>query len=199
MTRRALSVSQLVDDANRARERLEATIDQLRHNLTPSQLFDEWARSSGVKGLTAQKALQFAVSRHPVPTVLIGAGLGFFAYSALRRTKAYNREIDLTPNPQGKDREFRPPGKITNVVSSLAEPAMKVFRERAKAKSEEVMNRAKSHVTSAAQQLSGAVERTLDDWLTGIPGPHAAHPILVSAVQLLIVAAFQAVFPKLTK
>ncbi|SEE40795.1 hypothetical protein SAMN05444161_5669 [Rhizobiales bacterium GAS191] len=197
MTRQALSASQLADDANRVRERLGVTIDELRRNLTASRLLDEWTQSSGLKDMTAEKVLDIAARRHPIPTVLIGAGLGFLAYSAVRRTKAYNRDIDLTPNPSGEDREPRPPGRIASMVSSLAESATKVFRDRARAKSEEVMNHAKAQVTSGAQQLSGAMERTLDDWLTKIPGPPAARPILVSAAQLLLVAALQALLPKL--
>jgi hypothetical protein len=96
MASEELSILELEDAANRVRARLGVTLDRLRHNLTPAHLLDEWADSSGLKEMTPEKIFKFAARRHPVPTILIGASLGFLAYSVASRTKTNSRELDLT-------------------------------------------------------------------------------------------------------
>ncbi len=200
MARQGLASLELEDGANRARERLGVTIDQLRHNLAPTRLAEEWAGRSALKEMTADKILDAAARRHPFITLLAGAGFGLFAYSAVRRMNAYRREIDLVSNPLGQELgELEPPGRITVMASSLAESAAKAFRERAEAKSGEVMSRAKSQVTTGVNRLSGAVERKLEELLARIPGLPADSPFLASAVQLLLVTALQAALSRLSE
>jgi hypothetical protein len=199
MASEELSILELEDAANRVRARLGVTLDRLRHNLTPAHLLDEWADSSGLKEMTPEKIFTFAARRHPVPTMLIGASLGFLAYSAASRTKTNSRELDLTPNAtDGGDRDH-PPRKIGDMIGALADSATEVFRERVDAKREELVNAAKSHVTVGAKHLSDVVESKLDDLLTQIPGPWAARPIVAATAQLLLVAALQAVLRKSPK
>jgi hypothetical protein len=174
MAIRAPSASELAEDADRAREQLGVTAHRLRNHLTPSRLFDEWAQSSGVKTMTAQRALGTAARRYPIPTVLVGAAMGFLAYSAVHRISAHEREIDLTPNPTGEDRG-RKPGRASEIVSSLAESAANVLVENAKAQA-----------ASRAERVGGS-----------IPDP-TPRPIFVSLLQLLLAAAVRTTLPRST-
>jgi hypothetical protein len=199
MTRTGPSTCELEADANRLRAQLAVTVDQLRHQLTPAHLLDEWAESSGLKGTTPNEIFDFAARRHPVPTVLVGAGLGILAYAIARRRNIQNRQLDLTPNRPRDDREPRRRDSTTDIVGSLTETAAKAFRERAEAQQEAVIDAAKTRVASAAGQLSGTMERKLDDIFAHTSVPADARPILVTAVQLLLVAALEAVLPKLPR
>jgi hypothetical protein len=199
MTRTGPSTSELEADANRLRAQLAATVDQLRHQLTPAHLLDEWAQSNDLKAITPNKVFDFAAHRHPVPTVLIGAGLGILAYAIARRRNIQDRQLDLTPNLSGNDREPGPRGSTTDIVGSLTETAAKAFRERAEAGREAVIDAAKSRVASAADQLSGTMERKLDDIFARTSLPADARPVLVTTMQLLLVAALEAVLPQLPR
>jgi hypothetical protein len=184
------SPSELEADADRLRAELGVTIDRLRHQLTPSQLAEEWAESSGLKDMTPSKFLDFAARRHPLPTILAGAGLGFLAYAATRRRHSGNGALDVASSSRGGLKE---------IAGSLAETATKAFRDRAQAKRDEVVDAAKSHVASAANQLSDATEKTLDDLLVKASVPPEARPILATTVQLLLVAGIEAVLAKLVR
>jgi hypothetical protein len=192
----APSSSELEADADRLRAELGITIDRLRHQLTPSQLAEEWAESSGLKDMTPSKFLDFAARRHPLPTILAGAGLGFLAYAATRRRHRGNGALDPAPSSLG-DSSSR--GGLKEIAGSLADTAKKVFRDRAQARRDEVVDAAKSHVATAANQLSDATEKTLDDLLVKASVPAEARPLLATTVQLLLVAGIEAVVAKLVR
>jgi hypothetical protein len=187
MARTGTSSSELEAEADRLRAGLDVTVDRLRDQLTPAHLLNEWAESSGLKTITPDKIFDLTARRHPIPTVLVGAGLGILVYAIARR---WNIQI-----PQ-LDREAGPRDTATDIVGSLAETATKAFREHAEAKREAVIDAARSHVASAANQLSGTMERTLDDLLAHTTIPVDARPALVTTVQLLLVAALEAVLPR---
>jgi hypothetical protein len=196
MTRTGPSPSELEADANRLSAGLGVTVDRLRHQLTPAHLLGEWAESSGLKAITPDKVFDLTARRHPVPTALVGAGLGILAYAIARRWNIRNRQLDLTPNRLGNDREPGPRDTATDIVGSLTETATKAFREHAETQRKAVIDAARSHVGSAAKQLSGLMETTLDDILAHIPVSADVRPALVTTVQLLLVAALEAVLPK---
>jgi hypothetical protein len=191
-----LSSSELEADADRLRAQLGVTIDRLRHQLAPSQLAEEWAESSGLKDMTPSKFLDLAARRHPLPTILAGAGLGFLAYAATRRRHRGNGALDLAPSSQANGSSR---GGLKQIAGSLADTATKAFRDRAQAKRDEVVDAAKSHVASAAHQLSDATQKTLDDLLVKASIPAEARPILSTTVQLLLVAGIESVLGKLVR
>jgi hypothetical protein len=71
-------------DADRVRGQIGATLERLRTKLTPRNIVGEMAEDVGVSDLTPRAFFDFAARRHPVPTVLVGLGLGVLAFSALR-------------------------------------------------------------------------------------------------------------------
>ena len=74
--------------ANRLRADMGSTIDQLRLNLTPSNLASEAASEAasrvGLADLSWSGALDFAGKRHPVPTAIVGLGIALWTLAALR-------------------------------------------------------------------------------------------------------------------
>jgi len=192
------SPSELERDANRARAELATTLEQLRHNLTPANLLNELAESSGLKEVTPERAFDFAVRRHPLPTLIVGVGLAFWAYTSAHRKPDHRHELELERLPVAGATP-KPNGGITGIVGSLAETATKVFRDQADAKSEEFKEFAESHIRSGAEYVSEAIDRTVDDLVAHIPGAPAARPLLSSAAQTLIVAALQSFLPKYTR
>lgn len=76
------SISELEQDIAESRARLDKTIDQLQDRMTASGVIDEvlgTARRSGY-GTTLDRAAD-TLRAHPVPVLLVVAGLGWLAYS----------------------------------------------------------------------------------------------------------------------
>jgi hypothetical protein len=180
-----LTADELETEANRARERLASTIDELRLNLRPKHLAREWARSSGLGDMTAGDTLERAYRRHPVALALCGVGAGFLAYTAARRT--------ASASPQSRQPFATSLGEI---FGRLADSVTSVIHERAKQNSERLLKVAQTHVASTTDHMSAAVERGVEEWLAKIPGPPAAQPLVAAAAQLLIAAALQAALRK---
>lgn len=65
----------LASDVARERERIEETIESIRHRLTPGQLLDEVIRHGREPTSELVSNLAKTLSANPVPTALIGLGL----------------------------------------------------------------------------------------------------------------------------
>ena len=163
------SPSELEREANRVRADLATTLEQLRHNLTPANLLNELAESSGLKEVTPERAFDFTVRRHPLPTLMVGMGLAFWAYTSAHRKPDHKHELELERLPVA-GAVPKPAAGITEVVGSLAETATKVFRDQADAKSAQFKEFAESHIRSGAEYVSGAIDRTIGDLVAHIPG-----------------------------
>jgi hypothetical protein len=181
---RTLSPSECEEDANRVRARLGSTIAQLRTNLAPANLVDELARGSGLRDVSPGSALDFAARRHPIPTALIGLGIGLWAYSLARSKSTHGGEAPAR-------RPLRSTGE------SLARSATNVFRDRAEAKRQQFVAVASSHVKAGATQLSDVIEKSIDDLIGKIPATPATRPLIESAIQMALLAMFEALLPKL--
>ena len=177
MLDQSLSASEYEEDANRIRARLGATIDQLRTNLAPSNLFDEVARGSGLRDVSPASALDFAACRHPIPTALIGIGIGLWAYS-LARSESTDR------------------GSIRDTAGTLARPAANVVRERAEAKRQMFVTLADSQIRAGASQLGDAIEKRVDDLIGELPAAPTVRPFIVSAIQMALFATFEGLLSK---
>jgi hypothetical protein len=178
----ALSPDEYEEDANRIRARLGATLAQLRTNLVPSNLIDEVARESGVREMSLAGAFDFSVRRHPLPTALIGLGIGLWAIALSRSSDAH----------KGKS-------SLRETVRSIARSATGVFRERAEAKRLAFASVASSHIQAGATQLSDAVEKSVHDLIGGTPGTPATRPLIESAVQMALFAALEGLLSRSRK
>jgi hypothetical protein len=178
----ALKPVEYEQEADRTRAELRSTWAQLRENLTPSNLAEEIAQESGLRDITPAAVFDFGARRHPVPTALIGLGIGLFAFALARRSRSGDR--------------FDGRGSVRNAAGALARSAKDVFRDRAEAKRQALMSAASTHVRAGATQLSEAIENGLDDLVGAIPATPAARPLIESAIQMALLMALESLLPK---
>lgn len=164
--------------ANRLRAEMGSTIEQLRFNLTPSNLASEAASRVGVADLSWSGALDFAGKRHPVPTAIIGLGLALWTLAAVRG-RARGKTLASLSSP------------LTESSSSLVDSATKVLRQRAEAKRQEFVGTAQAHVVSGAEKLSDEIERQVENIIVGVPGGSRAQPLIASAIQIGLAALLE--------
>jgi hypothetical protein len=164
------------------RAELESTIDQLRFNLTPSNLASEAASEAasrvGVADLSWSGALDFAGKRHPIPTAIIGLGIALWTLSALRGRARRDTLASLS-------------APLTESSSSLVDSAAKMLRERAEAKKQEFIGTAQAQVVSGAEKLSDEIERRVEKIIVGVPGGNQARPLIASAIQIVLAAMLE--------
>ena len=70
--------SELEREAEANRSRLSTTLDELRDKLTPGQVMDEVLVYAKDNGSSFVQSLGVAAKNHPIPTLLIGAGIAMF-------------------------------------------------------------------------------------------------------------------------
>jgi hypothetical protein len=176
-----LTPAEYEEDANRIRSRLAATISQLRTNLTPSNLMDEAARGSGLRDATPAGVIDYGARRHPVPTALVGLGIGLVAFSLVRSSFAGGNSAK---------------GFVRQTAGSLARSAGNVFHERAESRRRAFVGAANLHVKAGASQLSDMIEKSVDDFIGKAPATLALRPLVESAIQMALLAAVEALLPK---
>ena len=173
--------------ANRLRADMGSTIDQLRLNLTPSNLASEAASEAasrvGLADLSWSGALDFAGKRHPVPTAIIGLGIALWTLAALRGRGRGKTLASLT-------------SPLTESSSSIVNSATKVLRERAEAKRQEFVGAAQAQVASGAEKLSDEIERRVENITVGVPGANRADPLIASAIQIGLAALLEGLLHK---
>ncbi len=92
----ALTSGEYEAQANRLRSQMGETVDELRSNLTPSNLASEAASRVGVSELSWRGALDFVSTRHPGPTAIAGFGVALWLLAAARkRNKEGVHEVTL--------------------------------------------------------------------------------------------------------
>lgn len=170
-------------EANRARDRLAATVNALRDNLRPDQLADEAARGSGLDGWSAASVFDAATKRHPVPTALVAIGISLWAFTLLRRSAKNS-------GASGMRRSLR------ETVSALGQSATDVFRERAEQKRREFVGVANSHIESGLSSLADTIEKKLDDVIDVAPVASAARPLISSAIKVLLLGLVESMLAK---
>lgn len=69
----------LADTVAGGRARVDETVKEIQHKLTPGQLIDEVMRQGGDPARTAISGLGKTIAAHPVPVLLIGAALLWLA------------------------------------------------------------------------------------------------------------------------
>jgi hypothetical protein len=164
--------------ANRLRAEMGLTIDELRSNMTPSNLASEAASRVGISDLSWSGALEFAGKRHPVPTAIIGLGIALWTLSAFRG-RARREALASLGSP------------FTQSSSSLVDSATNVLRQRAEAKRQEFIGAAQAHVVSGAEKLSDEIERRVANVIVGVPGGIQARPLIASAIQIGMAALLE--------
>jgi hypothetical protein len=186
-----VSPIELEDEADRLRDEIGETADRLRRRLRPSRLLDEWMETSGVKETSAGKILDFAARRHALPTVLLGAGLGFLIHRVLRGKDRRRRTLELDARPARIGRDHWPPSTSDDLVGSVTSTAANELRERARARQQELTAKARAHAASTADELSATLERTLEETLARTWLPAQLRPYAAILLELLVIAALE--------
>jgi len=169
--------------ANRLRADLSSTVANLRSNLTPHNLASEAAARAGFADASWTGALDYAGKRHPLPTAIIGLGLGLWTLASLRRRAK-----------SGSVMGFSSP--LTETSSSLVDSATTALRRRAEEKRQEFLGTAQAQVVSGAEKLSDEIERQIEKVIGGAPGGSRARPLIASVVQIGLAAALDSLLHK---
>jgi hypothetical protein len=180
-----LTADQLEAEADRARERLNATVDELLLNLRPKSLASEWMESSGLNEMTAGETIEAAYRRHPVAITLFGLGLGLLAALGTRRAVS---------SRTGGGRSFT--RSMGESFADLGDTVTGIVRERARQNSDRLLKIVEKEVATTTERMADAVEHSLEGWLAKTPAPPAAQPLLTSGAQLLLATALQAILRK---
>lgn len=181
----SMNVSSSADyeaQANRVRADMVATIDQLRFNLTPSNLASEAASEAasrvGLADVSWSGALDYAGKRHPVPTAVIGLGIALWTLASFRG-RSRGKTLAGLSSP------------LTESSSSLVDSATRVLRQRAEAKRQEFVGTAQAQVVSGAEKLSDEIERRVENIIADVPGGNRAQPLIASAIQIGLAALLE--------
>jgi hypothetical protein len=82
LTTEAEDIEALASNVAEERARLDETVKEIQHKLTPGQLIDELMRQGGEPARNALVGLGRTIAAHPVPTLLMGAALIWLAIEA---------------------------------------------------------------------------------------------------------------------
>lgn len=82
------SVAELEAEVAATRERLNGTIDQIQDKLTVSGMVDEFMGQAGVPRMESGHDFVLGLlRRHPVPVMIVAAGVGFLLYRMNKRAE----------------------------------------------------------------------------------------------------------------
>ena len=169
-------------EANRLRAQMRATIEELRFNLTPSNLASEAATRAGVADLSWAGVFEYASKRHPVPTAIIGVGIALWTLSAIRKRTRANGASLTSP--------------LRETSASLVESATKVLQERAEAKRREFVGVAQAQIATGVARFSDEVERKLENVIDRVPGGTEVRPLIEFAILIALSAALEGLLRK---
>ena len=201
----ALTSAEYEAQANRLRSQMGETVDELRSNLTPSNLVSEAASRVGVSELSWRGALDFASTRHPGPTAIAGFGVALWLLAAARKRHPGPTAIAgfgvalwllAAARKRNKDGVHEVTLPLRESSSSLVDTATRVFRERAATKQREFMGAAQTQVAKGAAMLSDAIEDKLEDVIDRVPGGSQFRPLIESTVQVALATALEALLQR---
>jgi hypothetical protein len=195
-------------EADASRERLAATLGDLRENLSPPHLIDEiFERVSGPKGSSIVQSVETVIRDHPLPMMLIGVGGAMWLGSGWRKAVAASKaQLAGMGIPTGGLGGTTPPPRpseqphdggateslkenFASVSQSIADTAYQVLRSHASAKLDEYSKMASDGVTAASDQILHAVEEQIDKTIDTISTSMGKHPLAFSALAIALGAA----------
>jgi hypothetical protein len=190
-------------DTDEAREKLAATLAQLRENLLPHNLVDEAVeRVAGPQGSAITGGLEAVIRRYPLPMMLLGMGTAMWLSSAWQRrgsealpsTSASPSEPAAAPNESlGPLYAETPPSAGTSLKESIAEigrsvadSAYEALRARATAKIDAYTKTATGSIEAATNEMLDSVEETLDRTVANLASVLRARPVTFSLIALIL-------------
>jgi hypothetical protein len=194
-------------EADASRERLAATLGDLRENLSPPHLIDEiFERVSGPKGSSVVKSVESVIRDHPLPMMLLGIGSAMWLGSGWRKAMAVSsapmaamgvptgglggtRPPPPSEQPQGQGATETLKENFASVGQSIADSAYQVLRSHAAAKLDEYSKMATDGVNTASDQLLHAVEKQIDKTIDSVSTSMEKHPLAFSALAIALGAA----------
>ncbi len=146
------SSSDVEHEAEDVRAGLANTLDQLRDNLKPEHVMEEVVGNARIGASTLADSIYAVAKEHPIPAVLIGAGiamiLGFGARSATRPSSPSFGPSDRLPPP----RQLRQPTLFESAKASISSAAESLSSAAGSAK-----DATRDYVADTSSHLSGSV------------------------------------------
>jgi hypothetical protein len=176
-----LSAEALEESADRLRLQIRTTVDDLRFNLAPRNLVSEIAGRTGVNDVTPREVFDSVAKRHPTTTVLVAAGVGIWAFFAMRS--------------RGKIGT----GTIGNTIGALGQSARTAFQRRAASKRDEFLRVADTHISAGAERLLDAVETAIGQQISQHSVTNSGVSVIEPAVRMLVFAVLEAIVTKVKK
>jgi len=176
-----LTPDELEARADSVRDQVAETLAALRLKLAPRSLIDEMAERSGVRDLDAGSIVDFAVRKHPVASGLAGLCVGLWAWRAFRASPETG------------------PGLIRQTMGDLSQSAKQALKNKAQVQRTAFVRAAEAQLSAGAQHLSDAVETGVRDLVARTPAPPEAKPLIESAAQIILIAAFEALFDRVRR
>lgn len=170
-------------EADRLRQQIDQTVQELHSRLTPKSLASEAAAGVGLTDMSWARTIDLACRRHPVPTAIAGLGLALWALAAVRNRSKRGGVASLA-------------SPLMDSSASLVDSAGRVFRERAALKRRELVRAAQTKIAAGAERLSDEVERKLDDVVGQVPDGSEFRPLIASAIQIALTAALEGLLRK---
>jgi hypothetical protein len=180
----ALSPSELEAEADRLRDEIGSDVERLKGRLTPSWLLGEWVEESGAGALDL---LEIAMRRHPLPTVLIGFGLGMLLRKAASRDGRSRVELDLSAVDLARASQAARE-ETRALLSDLSATATASLSAQVEQRREEVVDAMKDHATALTTKLGSAIEKQVGKAVSGSGIPVEARSLLTRALQLFVLA-----------
>lgn len=187
----AKSSAELEREATAARERLAATLDELRFNLAPGRLFDEIVgRVGGTQGVSLFKRLESGVRSYPVPSMLMGIGSALFLGSNWTKKPTVTQASGDRPSLQFGDLDQKSMrDNVASVGHSITDTAYQTLKLRAAQKLEDVTKAAAAGVGAASDHVIGVTESALDKAVGTVSAKVEERPLAFSVIAIALGAA----------
>lgn len=171
-------------EAQAARERLAANLQELQHRLTPQHLAEEVVEHVvGPDGSSVVKRMESAVRDYPLPMMLISAGSVLWMTAGSRSEARADEPSNSTAVPQGVKKN------AASIGQSLFESAYQRIEARLSATLDKYAQSATSGIEDVSERISGSLRETVNKTLSKMSESMQQHPMTASMLVLALSAA----------
>jgi len=194
------SSADIEHEAEAARARLEASLDQLRDNLAPQNLMNEvFGRLKTSSDAPLVQRAESVIRDHPLPAMLMGIGGALWLATGVQKRlgvyatrAAPAASLSGSPSSGGAAAGLEPESirdTLADVGKSIADSAYQALRARAAAKIDEYTRSATKGINTASEHLLDVVEGSLDKTVHSVASTMHNRPVAFSLIAIAVGAA----------